>query len=150
MQERPSPPPPSSSTRYRVVVVVVLAAAIAAFAAALLTADTEEDEPVTSSGRIDVVERVVPSQGAEVVRQSEIGIDLRPGHEARLVVDGVEVPQDELRIVEAQNQVFFTPGDGKAVERLRAGRNCVSAVVWRSDTGRGVDDQTVRWCFSVL
>jgi hypothetical protein len=44
--------------------------------------------------------------------------------------------------------VFFAPGDGKVVERLNAGPNCVLAVVWKASIGRGTSrDQSFTWCF---
>ena len=96
-------------------------------------------------------ERLIPREGDEVIRQAELGIDLAPGYEGALVLNGVEIPDDELRVVAPQNQVFFTPGEGKAVEALHAGSNCAQAVVWRSSEGRGTaNDRTVTWCFDAL
>ena len=86
-----------------------------------------------------------------MIRQAELGIDLAPGYEGTLEVNGVEIPDEELRLVPAQNEVFFTPGEGKAVEELRAGPNCATAVVWRSAIGRdAATDQTFSWCFEAL
>ena len=150
-----SPPPsrpvrPPSSLRYRVLVVVGLLVAAAAFTAAFIRTDTDDDPPVTISGRPDVVEHVIPPDGASIQRQSEIGVDLSPGYEGRLVIGDLEVPEGELRIVPEQNQVFFTAGEGKAVEELPPGRNCITAIAWRTQLGRGTDDQRIRWCFDVL
>jgi hypothetical protein len=146
-----APPDPAArpNVRYRLFVLAGLAVAAAAFAAAILATETGEDAPVTISGRPDVVEHVVPPDGSAVQRQAELGVDLAPGYEARLVIDDVEIPEDELRLVPEQNQVFFTAGEGKAIEELAAGRTCVTAVAWRSAVGRGVDDERVRWCFTV-
>ena len=93
----------------------------------------------------------MPGAGDEVVRQAELGVDLAPGYEGALAVNGVEIPTEELRLVPEQNQVFFTPGEGKAVEQLRAGPNCAEAVMWRASAGRGTaDDLSYRWCFEAL
>ena len=148
-----SPPPGRtrrpSSLRYRLFVIAGLALAAAAFTAAFLRTDTDDDPPVTISGRPDVVEHVIPPDGSSIQRQTEIGVDLAPGYEARLVVADLEIPEGELRIVPEQNQVFFTAGDGKSVQELPAGRTCVTAIAWRSQLGRGVDDERIRWCFDV-
>ncbi len=67
-------------------------------------------------------------------------------------MNGVEIPAEELRLVPEQNQVFFTPGEGKVVERLNAGPNCVIAVVWKV-VGRVAARPTTsrsRWCFEAL
>jgi hypothetical protein len=129
---------------------MALLAAVALYAGIRAT-DTDDGDPVTGSGRPDAVEHVIPGPGDEVVRQAELGIDLAPGYDGALAVNGVEIPIDEARLVPEQNQVFFTPGEGKAVEQLRAGPNCVEAVMWKASAGRGTaDDLTYRWCFEAL
>jgi hypothetical protein len=109
----------------------------------------DQDDPATVSAAPDVVEHLVPPAGSEQLRQSEIGIDLAAGYEAALIVSGIEIPMDQLRLVPEQNQVFFTPGEGKVIEELEGGQVCVTAVVWKSAVGRGSQDQPFRWCFDV-
>lgn len=137
------------SWRYRAFVAVALLVAGAALVVAVWATRTDEDEPAVVNGRAEVVEQVYPRDGAEVLRQVEIGIDLAPGHEGRLYVNGEAIPEDDLRLVPEQNQVFFLPGPGKALETLPSGTSCVTAVVWRSAEGRGADDSSVQWCFDV-
>lgn len=99
----------------------------------------------------DAVEHLVPGRGAQVVRQAEIGIDLAPEWTAVLVVNGVEIPEDQLRRVDAQNQVFFTAGAGMEIEELPAGTVQVTALVWRPVAGETRDDaDEVRWSFQVV
>jgi predicted RNA-binding Zn-ribbon protein involved in translation (DUF1610 family) len=136
-----------SEGRYRLLIAVLVVGAFAALYAGVRATDTGQDDPVSP----DVVEHLVPGEGDEVIRQAELGIDLAPGYEGALVVNGLEIPTDELRLVPEQNQVFFTPGEGKAVEELHAGPNCVEAVVWRSSQGRGTaNDKSIPWCFEAL
>lgn len=136
-----------SSWRYRAGVTIAIAVAVAALIAGVRATSTETDDPVTVNGRPDVVEHLYPRNGAEVLRQVEVGIDLASGYEGSLVLNGVQLPADELRLVPEQNQLFFTPGPDKVVERLSPGTNCAIAVVWKSSDGRGPNDLTYRWCF---
>lgn len=145
----PDPGPPPSSFRYRLFVAAALVAAAAAMWVAYSSTNTDDDPTVTVNGR-RVVEQLVPSNGASELRQSELGIDLAPGYEAILVVNGTQIPTQDLRQVPAQAQVWFTPGPGKAIEELPAGETCVVALVWRTADGRGPGDQNVRWCFTVV
>lgn len=146
----PSPGPPRtpmSNARYRSIVAAALVAAGAALFLGVRAADTDGEDAVEVRSRPDVVEHVFPPNGDQVLRQTEIGIDLAPGHEATLIINGQPIPDEELRKVPEQNQVFFQPGEGTTFPELPGGRSCVAAVVWRSATGPGVADQTFRWCF---
>jgi hypothetical protein len=136
-----------SELRHRILIAVLVAGAAVALFLGVRATDTGDDEPVTSR----VVEHFIPGEGDAVIRQAELGIDLAPGYEGALAINGVEIPTEQLRLVPEQNQVFFTPGDGKAVERLRAGLNCVEAEAWRSADGRGTaNDRSFTWCFEAL
>ena len=84
--------------------------AAATMAVAVMRTNTDEDTPAAVAGRPDVVEHLIPPNGTQQQRQSELGIDLAPGYEGALSVNGVSIPTDELRLVPEQNQVFFTPG----------------------------------------
>jgi len=109
--------------------------------------DGTNDIAVTDAGP---VEQLVPPRNSEILRQDVTGVDLRPGWTGVLVVNGVEIPEDQLDLdnLESLGQVFFTPGDSKAVERYEAGENCVTAVVWRVEESRA-DSRNVDWCFNV-
>ena len=140
-------PLPSSMSqgRYRLLIGVLLVGAAVALFVAVRATDTGDEESGPAS---DVVERFVPGAGDEVVRQAELGVDLAAGYDGTILLNGVEIPEDEQRRVPEQNQVFFTPGEGKAVERLLAGPNCATALVWKTADGRGTaNDRTLTWCF---
>jgi hypothetical protein len=147
----PAPRVRMSDTRFRLLIAAMVTLAGVALFAGVRATDTGGEDPVTVAGRPDVVEVLVPGAGDEVIRQAELGIDLAPGYDGTLVVNGVEIPAEEQRRVPEQNQVFFTPGEGKVVEQLRAGPNCATAIVWKASAGRGTaDDQTFSWCFDAL
>jgi hypothetical protein len=142
--------PPPSSLRYRLAVTAALIVAVLALVAGIRATDTGEDDTATVNGRPDVVERVVPRRGAEALQQTEIGIDLAPGYEGSLILNGTAIPTDELRLVPEQNQVFFAPGPDRTFEALPAGQSCVTAIVWKSADGPGTpSDLSFQWCFDV-
>lgn len=142
------PPLPPSSWRYRLAVTVALIVAAIALYAGVRATETGDDAVVNS--RPDVVEQIIPRRGAEALQQAEIGIDLAPGYEAGLILNGTSVPTDELRLVPEQNQVFFAPAPGRSFESLPSGQNCVTAIVWKSADGPGTpSDLTFQWCFDV-
>jgi hypothetical protein len=146
----PAPSPaPSTSVRYRIVVAVALLAVAGMLYAAVHLTNTKDANPVTVQSRPDVLERVIPEDGSTEPRQSEFGVDLAPGYDGTLIVNGTEIPRDELRRVPAQNEVYFTPGKDKIIDELN-GPVTVRAVVWKSSVGRGKQDQTFQWTFTAL
>ncbi|MET0727024.1 MAG: hypothetical protein ABWZ76_01865 [Acidimicrobiales bacterium] len=145
----PEPTRPPSSLRYRLGMTAAIVVAVIALVLGVRATRTGEDHPVTVGGRSGVVEHLVPRNGAEALQQAEVGIDLAGGYEGRLILNGTAIPTDELRLVPEQNQVYFAPGEGKTFRRLPSGTNCVTAIVWKSADGRGVDDISVEWCFDV-
>jgi hypothetical protein len=146
--DRPAPPP--SSLRYRLAVTAALIVAALALVVGVRATRTDDDGSVLVNGRPDVVEHLVPRDGTEVLRQSEVGIDLAPGYEGRLVVNGTPIPDDELRTVPQQNQVFFAPAPGRVFEALPEGRTCITAIVWKSSDGPGTPSElSFQWCVNV-
>ena len=135
-----------SATVRRVLTGALLLAALGGFVYAFSLGQGSTD--ILPTG--DAVERLVPPQGSQVLRQSELGIDLAPEWTGVLQVNGVEIPEDQLRRVPAQNQVFFTPGPGQEIEELAPGRVDVTALIWRPVAGETREDaDTVRWTFQV-
>ncbi|MFP5319189.1 MAG: hypothetical protein ACLGI2_12980 [Acidimicrobiia bacterium] len=133
-------------TTRRVVTGALVLLALALFVYAFTLGRGTTDVAVTG----DAVEHLVPPRGAQVLRQTEIGIDLAPEWTGVLVVNGVEIPEDQLRRVEAQNQVFFTAGPGMEIEELPAGTVEVTALIWRPVAGETrADADRVQWSFQV-
>lgn len=102
----------------------------------------------TSSALPRNVDRLIPASGAQVPRQSQVGIDVVAGYDAYLIVNGVEVrsAKDGLISDLGTGLVLIQPGPGKLVETLNEGRNCVVAMVWKQ-----TEDPTTAvpasWCF---
>ncbi|MBW3645653.1 MAG: hypothetical protein KY441_09130 [Actinobacteria bacterium] len=132
--------------RRRIALTALLALALFGFVYAFTLGGDKDAGPGDAA-----VENLVPGPGSQTVRQAEIGVDLVPEWTALLVVNGIEIPEDQLRRVDAQNQVFFTPGPGKEIEQLDAGMVQVTALIWRPVAGETRQDaQAVRWTFRVV
>jgi hypothetical protein len=141
---------PTYSTRFKIGAVAVLAVAITLFVVAFTMFEDGGEDPVLRGGDAAVVENLIPRRDAQVPQQSNVGIDLVAGWDGTLVLGGVEIPTDQLQVTPEIGLIEYTPGEGKAVEELDAGRNCISAIIWRIEDGRGVDDRTIPWCFEVV
>ncbi|HEY6532828.1 MAG TPA: hypothetical protein VIY72_11020 [Acidimicrobiales bacterium] len=95
------------------------------------------------------IEQLLPTRDAKILQQEPIGIDLAPGYEGTLALNGEPLPEDQLGVVPALNRVTFTPGPGKAYEALPAGQNCLKATYWKTETGPS-QSTDYTWCFTVL
>jgi hypothetical protein len=128
-------------------------------ALALTTRASPEDLAVTGN---PAIEGLLPERNAEVLRQTEIGIDLAPGYAAELVIDGVAIPEDEMNILRdvenpnasssargsfgtTLNRFTFQPLEGRAIEELLGDRHCVIAYFWPLSDPKA--RQAERWCF---
>jgi hypothetical protein len=138
------------STTGRILVVLAVLAGLAGivYAFSLVeTGDGSDDVAVSESGPI---ERLIPARGSEILAQEAIGVDLRPGWTGVLVVNGIEIPEDQLDTANLASlgQILYTTGEGKAVEAFAAGENCATAITWRADESRA-NSRTTTWCFNV-
>ena len=122
--------------------LLAIAAVCIVLVARLGTSDTAE----LDGGRI---QRLIPVPGAKILQQDLIGIDLAPGYEAALTLNGVPLPLDQTYVVPQINQTTFKAGPGKVFEVLPAGQNCIIASYWQSAFGPAVSSSRT-WCFTVV
>jgi len=103
----------------------------------------------SGTGQSSAIEQLYPTENAQILQQDRIGIDLAPGYEGRLSLNGEPLPDDEVMTVPELNQVFYQPGPGQTFDAWPAGRNCIIATFWRSETGPGQSTNRA-WCFTVV
>lgn len=102
-----------------------------------------------SSDLPDSVERLIPGAGQQVLRQSQVGIDLADGYDAYLQINGVEVRDASQGLVKdlGTGLVQFQPAEGRPVQELNSGQNCMIAFVWRPPDPPSTA-MPVSWCFT--
>ena len=132
----------------RVLITLVVLACIGGLALAVQRADTGEPDNATA-GSPDVIEFLVPPQGAEVLQQANVAADLAAGWTGTLVINGTEIPEEQLFREPGQNIVEYRPGPGQVIEQLPAGRNCARVLTWRVNESRERARTPVEWCFDV-
>jgi hypothetical protein len=132
----------------RIVLSLLLLVGVGMFVLAGRNGKSASEPTVSDSA----VEALIPDDGSpNVLRQAEIGIDLAPGWTADLAINGVSIPDDQLRRNEPLNQVFFTPGPGKEIEKLNAGEVIVVATIWKPTDGETrADARQVVWRFKTI
>jgi hypothetical protein len=132
-------------TPYRVIISVLLAAAVAAMYVAFSSFKDPEPDITNSANVLDVRPDI---NTTAVQRQTRIYAKLKPGFIGSLVVNGVEIPADEVDHLEGANTIGYLPGPGTATGSLKPGQNCVLVFYWQPEAGRATS-QTFKWCFKV-
>ena len=131
-----------------------------------LTGDDGIDRP-------EAIESVQPVENAiQVLQQERIVVDLEPGYEARLVIDGIELPTTVIgqsdvdpfdqpapgqqvdlpttAVFDPGNSVIsFQPVEGAPIESFTEGRHEVQVIFWKIEDG---PEQALsyRWEFNVI
>ena len=138
------------SKRDRIAISALLAFGVAMLALGLSSGgDSDVDISVEGNPAIDAL---IPEREAEVLRRTEVGIDLAEGYEAALTIetsDGqvIAVPANQIDGNFADNlgRYIFRPGPGQVLEVFPPQSNCVTATYWPITDRESA--QTIRWCF---
>lgn len=114
----------------------------------------------------DAIVALTPNDGAQVLRQSSVGAELRPGYDGRLTINGIEIPEREMdgaidpASVSAaelakygirpnnKNRVFFTPGPGKVIEEYDTGVVTIRLDYFRDEL-RESTERSATWSIRV-
>jgi hypothetical protein len=160
----PSPGRPATGrgrlfTKGRIITSLLLAIAGACLIVGFQEAADPKDKATI---RPAAILNVFPREGTTVLRQERIGGQLADGFTGELVIDDVQIPLDQLerpqdpigqdaqtaaaKGLAGLNEVSFTPGEGKEIERLRTGT--VTAKLLFTERATGKSD-SYSWTFSV-
>ena len=93
------------------------------------------------------IEAVVPEPGSGMLAQDAIGADLVDTFTGVLLIDGVEIPEDQLQINRPLGEVGFRPGEGKEIVRLEEGLHSATIVYWPQDRSREDSAKSFTWSF---
>ena len=116
----------------------------------MLYAFTLNETPEPDEGLPAAIERVDPAPNSPVVpSQSTISVDLAFGFESVLLLNGVELPLDQLDRGVAQAILRWTPGRDQEFRRLPAGRQCAGVEYWPQSGTQAKDGLSYEWCFNV-
>lgn len=118
----------------------------------------------------DTIESISPGPGDTVLRQGQIFVDFKPGYDAVLILDGIELPVtrlDELQGTGAQPKpgaqvelpptaiydpgnfsISFQPQDGAAITGLFQGVHTARVLFWKVEESRQ-KAQSFTWTFTV-
>jgi len=127
-----------------VVVGLVVIAVLNLAVIGLSTSDTSSPEDRTLPSTID---SVMPAPGEIIRLQDTIGADLRDDLTGVLVLDGVEIPEDQLERVVPLAVVTFRPGPGQDLERFETGEHTLEVLYWEQAKPRPANPDSYSWSF---
>lgn len=163
---RDPPPQPLLSWRRLVILLALCFAGFLVFMAVKTGGGTD--------GTIDTetaIVRYTPNPGGRVLRQSEVGVELEPGYDGRLTINGVPIPEEQMLgaidpdspefqqlPANLQDQgprpnnkyiVMFRPGEGKAITQFDTGEIEISVRYWEISEGEA-SSRTVTYIIRVF
>lgn len=104
-----------------------------------------------------------PGPGDRVLRQTEVGAELKQGYDGRIIINGQEVPEDQMEGAldpnskaarsfgvrpNNRNKVFFQPGTGKIFDKFSGREVTITVRFWREADGPA-KARTITWQFSI-
>lgn len=103
------------------------------------------------SGRVvelpEAIESIAPEDGATVLHQTQLEIDMKVGYAIEVFVDGIGIPIGELDFTEATGKYVLQPVPGSTIEEWQPG---VHSIFIRWDRTAGLPDPGEwRWTFRV-
>jgi len=154
---RDPPPQPLFSVR-RLVIVALL---VGGFAFLLYSCHGAPDSGGGTGCSNAAVAAWDPCPGSRILRQAQVGVELRPGYDGRIAINGIQIPEDQMEgaIVPGtdaysqltpderalgprpnnKNLVKFQPGKGKAIETFN-GQLSISITYWLEKDGPSAAD----------
>ena len=124
--------------------------AVAVLAVVNLGAILIANSDTTPGGKVELptdIESISPENGALAGLVDDVTVDLRDSYTGVLVIDGVEIPEDQLSRVEELGIITFRPGPGKEITRFRAGENTVDVLYWSRTKERPAEPFRYSWRF---
>ena len=131
---RPLPPGATAPRRRLRLQTVMLAlagvVAVNLLVAAVVIGGAEEAPQLPSN-----IESVIPTPGSALLAQDEVGADLLDTYTGVLLIDGAEIPEDQVRRSTPLGQVWFRPGEDKEIIRFEEGLHSATILYWPQEKG---------------
>jgi len=112
---------------------VAIVVGVLAIVIVLVTVGLQKSDTATRNERVGfptAVEEVTPRPGELIRQQDTITADLRDGLTGVLLIDGTEVPLDQLEIVKPLSQISFRPGPDKDLTKFEPGPHTATVLYW--------------------
>ena len=93
------------------------------------------------------IEAITPARGSRILPQEDVGADLQDNYTGVILIDDVELPLDQLKIIPALGQVIFRPGPDKDIKAFAPGYHRATIEYWPQDRTREDASRSYTWQF---
>ncbi len=93
------------------------------------------------------IESINPESGQLVRLQDTVGVNLRDDLTGVLVIDGAEVPEDQLKRVVPLAQVSFRPSPKSDLVKFEPGDHTIEVKYWPQGKPRPANPESFSWRF---
>jgi hypothetical protein len=107
----------------------------------------QSDTSPTGRHLPSTIDSLTPDPGELIRLQDTIGVDLRDDLTGVLVLDGQEIPEDQLERVVPLAEVTFRPGPGKDLEKFEPGLHTLTVLYWEQGKPRPAKPGSYSWSF---
>jgi hypothetical protein len=155
---------PHRVDKFKLAVSFLVAAGLVLIVSGFLASRTGRE----AQGLPDEIEIVNPGRGDRVLRQTPLTVNLADGYQGVLIVDGIELPVQEIEPVNpadpgavvnsgitdvrfdpGSNTLTFQPQEGALIERFEEGQHTVTVVFWKQTESRE-RSFSYTWSFQVI
>jgi hypothetical protein len=130
-------------------VLTVLVAVIVVLNLGVVILNKSDTTPQVRSGLPTTIQSVEPRPGDLIRPQDTITVELDPNFTGALVLDGQEIPTNELDRLPGLGEVSFRPGPGKSLSQFPPGTHTVVVEYWPVTKPRPTNPASYGWSFRV-
>ena len=143
-----SPPPTRKRIRHPWRVAIVAIALVAVLNLGVLLLSTSDTSVPGAAPIPDSIQAVSPEPGEITGLVDDVTADLSDDLTGVLVINGQEIPEDQLSRVTELGIVTFRPAPGKDITRFPAGVNTVVVEYWKRGAERPAHPASYVWHFT--
>jgi hypothetical protein len=130
-------------------VAVVVVALLAVLNLGVILFENADTNPGGRPALSADIQSISPERGELVGPVDDVTVDLADSYTGVLVIDGKEIPEDQLDRVSELGIVTFRPGPNKDISRFRAGDNTAEVLYWPRTKDRPARPARFGWTFRV-
>ncbi len=128
---------------------IIIVATLLSVTAVLLGIAYVNSDTSTQSASNSSISSLTPTPGGLHNPRGDVIVDLVTGLDARLVINGIVIPDDEIIAVESESLFTFRPQAGKVIESFDTGINTAEVIFWPQGEPEPSDAERYSWEFKV-